>query len=62
MNSNTPSPKVIDSEYATNNVPSHIIKHQNFPDWVAVLVQNGGRDEALRGGIMMAVLDLRVVV
>lgn len=62
MNSNAPCPKVINPEYATYNVPSHIVEHQNFPDWVAILVQDGGRNEALCGGIMVAVLGLRLVV
>lgn len=42
MNSNTPSPQVIDSQNTADHITALIVKHQDLPYRIAVLVQDGG--------------------
>lgn len=56
MNSNSPCPKVIDPQYTADNIPAHAIEDQDFPNRVAIFIQDGGRvgDEAAVGGRVMS--------
>lgn len=43
MNSNTPCSQVINSENTANDISTHIIEHQDFPNRVAIFIQDRGR-------------------
>lgn len=57
MDCHTPCPQVAHTEHATNDIPAHAIKDKDFPDWVAILAQNGRcmGGQALRRGVMKGV-------
>lgn len=63
MNCDSPSSEVIDPQHAADDISSHIIKHQDLPDRIAILVQYRGGNEALRGRIVVGVFrGLRFMV
>ena len=41
MYGDSPASKVVYPQNAGDDIPSHIIEHQNFPYWLAVLVEDG---------------------
>jgi hypothetical protein len=41
MYGDSPGSKVVYPQNAGDDIPSHIIEHQNFPYWLAVLVEDG---------------------
>lgn len=43
MDGDPPSSQVAHSHHATDQIPSHAVKHQNFPDRLPVFVQHGAR-------------------
>lgn len=48
MNCDSPCSEVIDTQYTADDIPSHAIKDEDFPDRITIFVQDRGRmgDEA----------------
>jgi hypothetical protein len=50
-----PSSKIVDAKHAAYDISPQIVKHQDFPYWISVFVQDWGglRDKSVGGGALM---------
>jgi hypothetical protein len=54
MNSYAPCPEVINSQDTADDIATHFIEHQDFPDWVTIFIQDrsGVRDKTTGPGLI----------
>jgi hypothetical protein len=47
MDSDAPSSKVVYAKHAADDIPAHVVEHQDLPNRVAIFIENRRGDETL---------------